>query len=109
MKKKGKNIKSFTKNNLPKTKTSLVYLDSLSDKDIAFAVSSDPDAAPILDEAWFRKAKFLLHKQVKPVVSLRLSPSTIEWYKNHGKGHSGLMAQVLEHYAAAHMDDIRST
>ena len=81
-------------------------LDSLSDKDIAFAASSDPDSAPILDAYWFKKARPVIRKNPKPVVSIRLNPSTLQWYRKHGHGHSGFMAQILEHYAAEHMGDV---
>jgi hypothetical protein len=38
-------------------KTDWARVDALSDREIESAVKSDPDAAPILDEEWFRKAK----------------------------------------------------
>jgi hypothetical protein len=43
-----------------KGKTNWRRVDRLTDRDIERAIRNDPDAAPILDEEWFRKAVLVL-------------------------------------------------
>ena len=41
---------------LKKGKTDWARVEALSDEDIERAIAEDPDAAPILDEEWFKNA-----------------------------------------------------
>ncbi len=66
-------------------RTDFKRLDSLTDRDIEDAIKSDPDAAPLLDEEWFRKAKIVWPGRRVPV-SLRIDREVLGWFKKQGRG-----------------------
>ena len=55
-----KRIVRLTPNSRRRGKTDWARVDAITDLEIEHAASSDPDAAPILDEEWFRSAKLVL-------------------------------------------------
>ena len=65
------------------SKTDWAEVDALTDEDIERAVANDPDAPPILDEAWFKSAK--LTTPAKKLISLRLDADEIDQSKDGGK------------------------
>ena len=65
------------------SKTDWAEFDALTDEDIERAVANDPDAAPILDEAWFKSAK--LTTPAKKLISLRFDTDVIDEFKDGGK------------------------
>jgi uncharacterized protein (DUF4415 family) len=73
----------------------------MSDREIENAVKSDPDAAPILDEEWFRKAKPILPERKVPI-SLRMDREVVEWFKAHGRRYQSRINAVLKAYVQAH-------
>jgi uncharacterized protein (DUF4415 family) len=73
----------------------------LTDAEIAQAVASDPDAAPLLTEAWFREATWM-PPLTKQGVFLRLDPEVVAWFKSGGPGYQTRMNAVLRAYALAH-------
>jgi uncharacterized protein (DUF4415 family) len=66
---------------------------SLTDEDIAQAVADDPDAAPILDEAWFAEAAKQL--PTKKQITLRLDEDVIEYFRQEGDRYQTRMNAVL--------------
>jgi uncharacterized protein (DUF4415 family) len=68
--------------------------DAIKDSDIRRTTESDPEAAPILDANWFRKAKIVLPEPKQPV-SLRLDRDVLEWFKRQGKGYQTRINAVL--------------
>jgi uncharacterized protein (DUF4415 family) len=72
----------------------------MSDREIEEAVRSDPDAAPILDEEWFRTAKLVLPQRKIPV-SIRVDREVIEWFKAQGPRYQSRMNAVLKAYVGA--------
>ena len=74
---------------------------SLSDASIRRAVQSDPDAAPILDASWFRKATVQL-PEPKKAVSIRLDRDVMDWFQRQGKGYQTRINVVLRAYVEAH-------
>jgi uncharacterized protein (DUF4415 family) len=76
-------------------------LRTQTDADIDAAMASDPDAAPILDRAWFEGATLELPAP-KQAVSLRVDPDVLSWYRAQGPGYLSRMNAVLRRYAAAH-------
>lgn len=84
-----------------KSRTDWDRVRRMTDEDIAEAVASDPDAAPILDEEWFRQA-VVLPPLTKQGVFLRLDPDVVAWFKAQGKGYQTRMNGVLRAYMKAH-------
>jgi uncharacterized protein (DUF4415 family) len=82
-------------------KSDWTRVDALSDREIENAVKSDPDAAPILDREWFRRAKLVLPERKVPI-SLRMDRDVVEWFKAHGRRYQSRMNAVLKAYVQAH-------
>jgi uncharacterized protein (DUF4415 family) len=75
-------------------------VDALTDEEIDAAIASDPDAAPIADEEWFRSA--VVGIPAKIATSIRIDDDVIEWFRSQGKGWQTRMNAVLRAYAKAH-------
>ncbi len=60
-----------------RTKTNWKRFDSLTDSDVHEAVKADPDAAPILDAACFRRAKVVM-AEPKTAISFSLGRDVVE-------------------------------
>jgi uncharacterized protein (DUF4415 family) len=73
---------------------------TLTDTQIERAVRSDPDAAPIADSDWFRKAKVVLPAP-KKAVSIRLDQDVMEWFRRRGRGYQTRINAVLRAYVKA--------
>jgi uncharacterized protein (DUF4415 family) len=73
----------------------------MTDADIRAAIASDPDAAPELDEEWFANA-VVVYPDRKTLVSLRLDPDVLVWFKRQGKGYQTRINAVLRAYVKAH-------
>lgn len=82
-------------------RTDWARVDALTDREIAAAIASDPDAAPILDAEWFKGATLELPER-KQAVSLRVDADVLRWYKAQGPGYLSRMNAVLRRYAQAH-------
>ncbi len=76
-------------------------VDALTDADIEKAIAEDPDAAPIMDEEWFRTAEVVLPGH-KIAISIRLDREVIEWFKSQGTGYQSRINAVLRAYVKAH-------
>ena len=72
-----------------KLKTDLKRLDAMSDEDIARAVAADLDAAPLLEDPKVLQSARRRGAQKSPtkiLMSLRLSPEVVEYFRTTGKG-----------------------
>lgn len=81
--------------------TDWARVKALSDEDIDAAIAADPDAAPILDEEWFRTAELVM-PQPKAAISIRLDREVLDWFKDQGPGYQSRMNAVLTAYMKAH-------
>lgn len=84
-----------------KGRTDWAAVKALTDADIEKAIAEDPDAAPILDEEWFRTAEVVLPEPKTPI-SIRLDREVIEWFKSQGSGYQSRINAVLNAYVKAH-------
>lgn len=82
-------------------KTDWARVDALTDADIEKAVAEDPDAAPLLDEEWFRTAEVVLPEPKAPI-SIRLDREVLDWFKAQGPGYQSRINAVLSAYMKAH-------
>ncbi|MGH7517294.1 MAG: BrnT family toxin [Gemmatimonadales bacterium] len=83
-----------------KDRTDWDRLRRQTDEDIARAVASDPDAAPIMDEAWWREARLVLPATKVPV-SVRLDRDVLEWFKQQGPRYQSRINAVLRAFMEA--------
>ena len=82
-----------------KGKTDFARLDAFGDDDIAQAVATDPEAAP-LDPDWTR-ARLVLPPG-KALVTLRLDRDVLDSFRKAGKGYQTRINAVLRAYKDAH-------
>lgn len=97
---KGRTVR-FTAAQVGNGKTDWAKFDALTDADIEKAIAADPDAAPILDEEWFRTAEVVLPEPKAPI-SIRLDREVLDWFKNQGPGYQSRINAVLSAYVKAH-------
>jgi uncharacterized protein (DUF4415 family) len=76
-------------------------IDRLTDAEIEASIAADPDAAPIVDKAWFEGATLVL-PEPKQAVSLRIDSDVLRWFRDSGPGYQSRMNAVLREYASAH-------
>lgn len=82
-------------------KTDWDRLRNQTDAEIEKAVNSDPDAAPILNDEWFRKAK-VVPPQKKVPVSIQLDQDVVDWLEAQGGPYQTRINAVLRAYMEAH-------
>lgn len=78
-----------------KGKTNWARVDALTDDEIARAVASDPDAAPI-DIDW--SDAVLVVPPKKKAISIRLDEDVLDFFKREGEGYQRRMNAVLRSY-----------
>lgn len=76
-------------------------VEALTDADIERAIAHDPDAAPILDEAFWRNAKILDPRHGKSTITMRVDEDVLEFFKRGGSGYQSRMNAVLRAYVYA--------
>jgi uncharacterized protein (DUF4415 family) len=71
------------------------YLDRITDAEIAAAVASEPDPAPV-DIDWSEAVLMVPSK--KKAISIRLDPDVLDYFKNEGPGYQRRINAVLRSY-----------
>jgi uncharacterized protein (DUF4415 family) len=74
---------------------------ALTDRDIDQAIADDPDAAPVLDEAFWRNAEILDPRHEKSTVTMRVDDDVLNFFKRGGPGYQSRMNAVLRAYVYA--------
>ncbi len=74
-----------------KSRTDWDKLADMPDEDI------DYSDIPPLDDNFFKKGKLRLPK-AKPLISIRIDPDVLEWFKSQGGGYQTRMNAVLRMY-----------
>jgi uncharacterized protein (DUF4415 family) len=78
-----------------KGRTDWARVDALTDADIAKAVASDPDAAPI-DIDW--SDAVLMIPARKTAISIRVDDDVLDFFKKEGDGYQRRINAVLRSY-----------
>jgi uncharacterized protein (DUF4415 family) len=76
-------------------KTDWSAVEALTDKEIADAVRSDPDAAP-LDVDW--SEAILIIPPKKKAISIRVDEDVLDYFRQEGDGYQRRMNAVLRSY-----------
>jgi uncharacterized protein (DUF4415 family) len=76
-----------------KDQTDWARVDALTDDEIDTAIADDPDAALIVDAAWFAEAAKRLPN--KKQITLRLDEDVIEFFRQEGDRYQTRMNAVL--------------
>ena len=85
------------------SKKKTARFDKLSNAAARRAIRSDPDAAPELAAAWFRRAKMVV-PEPKQAVSIRLDRDVMKWFRRQGRGYQTRINAVLRSYVDAHRE-----
>jgi uncharacterized protein (DUF4415 family) len=78
---------------VPEAKTDWQRVDALTDEDIGEAVTTDVDAAPIADEAWFNAAKLVMPRKER--ITIGIDADVLAWFRHFGRGYQTRMNAVL--------------
>jgi uncharacterized protein (DUF4415 family) len=73
----------------------------MTDEEIRANIASDPDAAPELDEKFWKNAKLVMPEKKIPT-SVRLDRDVLFWFRSFGKGYQTRINAVLRAYMMAH-------
>lgn len=76
-------------------------VEALTDADIEQAIADDPDAAPVLDEAFWRNAEILDPRHEKSTITMRVDDDVLDFFKRGGSGYQSRMNAVLRAYVYA--------
>jgi uncharacterized protein (DUF4415 family) len=71
-------------------------VDALTDEEIERAIAEDPDAAPLLDDAWFKDAELVYPD--KQMISIRLDADVLKHFRATGPRWQTRMNSVLKAY-----------
>ena len=81
-------------------------VNALTDEEIEAAVASDPDAAPIADEAWFAKARRT--KLNKEHISIKLDADVLSFFRKDGPRYQTRINDVLRAYMEHETASVRT-
>jgi uncharacterized protein (DUF4415 family) len=82
-------------------------VEALTDEDIERAIADDPDAAPVLDEAFWRNAVILDPRHEKSTITMRVDDDVLDFFKRGGPGYQSRMNAVLRAYVYARRGSAR--
>jgi uncharacterized protein (DUF4415 family) len=80
--------------------TDLNRLQAMTDAEIEQAVADDPDTF-IPDPRWMENARVVM-PGVKEIVTLRLDPDVLAWFRRDGRGYQTRINAVLRAFVEAH-------
>jgi uncharacterized protein (DUF4415 family) len=69
-------------------------LATLSDREIESAIAADPDAAPLLDQAWFASAH-IVDPTEKERITIRLDKGILDFFRKFGPRYQTRINSVL--------------
>lgn len=78
--------------------TDWARVDALTDREIEAAVAEDADAAPLLDEAFWKGAELVMPAGRKERVTLRLDEEVLDYFRGAGRGYQTRINAVLRAY-----------
>ena len=74
---------------------------ALGDDEVGRAIAADPDAAPVLDESFWRNAQILDPVHGKTTITMRVDEDVLSFFKQGGPGYQSRMNAVLRAYVYA--------
>lgn len=80
---------------------------ALTDEEVERAIAEDPDAAPVLDEAFWRNAEILDPRHQKSTITMRVDDDVLDFFKGGGPGYQSRMNAVLRAYVYARREEAR--
>jgi uncharacterized protein (DUF4415 family) len=80
------------------SKTDWDRLRNMTDEEIEAAAKADPDAQPTTKEMWHGARIVMPTGEPKEVITIRVSPKVLNFFKANGKGYQSRINTVLEAY-----------
>lgn len=100
------NIERYDSDNLPESETDWERVRSLSDEDIERAIAADPDAAPILNDKFWKQAELVMPGEAEKIpISIRLDEEIVDFFKDKGPGYQTRINAVLRAYVRSQKRD----
>lgn len=89
----------------PRPTTDWSQFDAMTDSDIQAGIDADPDAAPIIDDAWLAIAR-VVEPDTKVPITIRLDRDVVSFFRDYGKGYqtriNKILRRFMEHEQANH-------
>ncbi|MBV1797286.1 BrnA antitoxin family protein [Siccirubricoccus sp. G192] len=101
----GEHIKQYTAEELRdmvargETETDWARVDAMTEAELEAAIASDPDWRDVPRDWW--KDAVPVSPGAKRLLSLRLDPDVVEWFRAQGPGYQTRMNAVLRAYMKA--------
>jgi uncharacterized protein (DUF4415 family) len=76
-------------------------------QDIAQASADDPDAAPALDDAFWRNGEILDPRHEKSTITMRVDDDVLDFFRRGGSGYQSRMNAVLRAYVYARREKVK--
>ena len=87
--------------------TDWARVEALGDDEIGRAIAGDLNAAPILDEGFWRNAQVLDPRHGKTTITMRVDEDVLSFFKRGGSGYQSRMNAVLRAYVYARRERVR--
>jgi uncharacterized protein (DUF4415 family) len=82
-------------------------VERLTDAAIDQAITDDPDAPPVLDDAFWRNAEILDPRHEKSTITMRVDDDVLQFFKRGGAGYQSRMNAVLRAYVYARREQAK--
>jgi len=94
------NAKRIAKHAPRRGRTNWARFDAISDRALAAASRSDPDAQPT-DAKFWKSAKLVMPERKEPI-TIRIDREVLDWFRARGRRYQTRMNAVLRAYMNAH-------
>lgn len=84
-----------------RTRPIWVRVDALTEMQLEAAIASDPAWADIPRD-WYKHATPYYPKEDKKLVTLRIVPDVLDWFKRQGRGYQTRINAALRAFVEAH-------
>jgi uncharacterized protein (DUF4415 family) len=81
------------------SKGDLARVDAMSEQELERAIASDPDWANVPAD-WYKDAVLVMPRR-KKLITLRLDPDVVEWFRRQGAGYQTKINAVLRAFIGA--------
>jgi uncharacterized protein (DUF4415 family) len=78
-------------------KTDWSRFDEMTDADVEAAVRRDPDAAPLVDDDWFKTAR-VIEPAIKEAISIRVDKDVLDFFRATSERYQTKINAVLRAY-----------
>lgn len=81
------------------SESDLARVDAMSEQELERAIAGDPDWANVPAD-WYKGAELVMPRR-KKLITLRLDPDVVEWFRRQGAGYQTKINAVLRAFIGA--------